>query len=40
MKLIAEMYKADTVLMPIGGESQFVNPADAAMATLGFINEP
>jgi L-ascorbate metabolism protein UlaG (beta-lactamase superfamily) len=37
MKLIAEMYKPDLVLMPIGGGQFVMNPADAAMATKEFI---
>ncbi|MBC7940076.1 MAG: metal-dependent hydrolase [Chitinophagaceae bacterium] len=37
MKLIAEMYKPDLVLMPIGGGQFVMNPADAAMVTKEFI---
>ncbi len=37
MKLIAEMYKPDLVLMPIGGGQFVMNPADAAMVTREFI---
>ena len=37
MKLIAEMYKPDLVLMPIGGGQFVMNPVDAAMATREFI---
>ena len=37
MKLIAEMYKPDLVLMPIGGGQFVMNPADAAFATREFI---
>lgn len=37
MKLIADMYKPDLVLMPIGGGQFVMNPADAAMATREFI---
>jgi len=37
MKLIADMYKPDLVLMPIGGGQFVMNPTDAAMATREFI---
>jgi L-ascorbate metabolism protein UlaG (beta-lactamase superfamily) len=37
MKLIAEMYKPDLVLMPIGGGQYVMNPLDAAMVTREFI---
>jgi L-ascorbate metabolism protein UlaG (beta-lactamase superfamily) len=37
MKLIADMYKPDLVLMPIGGGQFVMNPADAAFATREFI---
>ncbi|ALV07873.1 metal-dependent hydrolase [Roseateles depolymerans] len=37
MKLIAQMYKPDLVLMPIGGGQFVMNPADAAMVTRDFI---
>jgi len=37
MKLIAEMYKPDLVLMPIGGGQFVMNPQDAAMATKEMI---
>ncbi len=37
MKLIADMYKPDLVLMPIGGGQFVMNPADAAMVTREFI---
>ena len=37
MKLIAEMYKPDLVLMPIGGGQFVMNPQDAAMVTKDFI---
>jgi L-ascorbate metabolism protein UlaG (beta-lactamase superfamily) len=37
MKLIAEMYKPDLVLMPIGGGQFVMNPVDAAFATREFI---
>ena len=37
MKLIAEMYKPDLVLMPIGGGQFVMNPADAALAIREFI---
>jgi L-ascorbate metabolism protein UlaG (beta-lactamase superfamily) len=37
MKLIAEMYKPDLVLMPIGGGQFVMNPVDAAMVTREFI---
>jgi len=37
MKLIADMYKPDLVLMPIGGGQFVMNPADAAMVTKSFI---
>lgn len=38
MKLIADMYKPDLVLMPIGGGQFVMNPSDAAMATREFIH--
>lgn len=37
MKLIADMYKPDLVLMPIGGGQFVMNPQDAAMVTKEFI---
>lgn len=37
MKLIADMYKPDLVLMPIGGGQYVMNPVDAAMVTKEFI---
>jgi len=37
MKLIAEMYKPDLVLMPIGGGQFVMNPEAAAFATREFI---
>lgn len=37
MKLIAQMYKPDLVLMPIGGGQFVMNPQDAAMVTKEFI---
>lgn len=37
MKLIAQMYRPDLVLMPIGGGPFVMNPADAAMVTRDFI---
>jgi L-ascorbate metabolism protein UlaG (beta-lactamase superfamily) len=37
MKLIAEMYKPDLVLMPIGGGQFVMNPVDAAFALREFI---
>jgi L-ascorbate metabolism protein UlaG (beta-lactamase superfamily) len=37
MKLIAEMYKPDLVLLPIGGGQFVMNPADAAFAVREFI---
>lgn len=37
MKLIAEMYKPDLVLMPIGGGQFVMNPQHAAMVTKDFI---
>lgn len=37
MKLIAEMYKPDLVLMPIGGGQFVMNPADAAWAVKELI---
>jgi L-ascorbate metabolism protein UlaG (beta-lactamase superfamily) len=37
MKLIAEMYKPDLVLLPIGGGQFVMNPADAALAVREFI---
>jgi L-ascorbate metabolism protein UlaG (beta-lactamase superfamily) len=37
MKLIADMYKPDLVLMPIGGGQFVMNPVDAAMVTREFI---
>jgi L-ascorbate metabolism protein UlaG (beta-lactamase superfamily) len=37
MKLIADMYKPDLVLMPIGGGPFVMNPVDAAMVTRDFI---
>ncbi len=37
MKLIADMYKPDLVLMPIGGGQFVLNPVDAAMVTRDFI---
>lgn len=37
MKLIADLYKPDLVLMPIGGGQFVMNPADAAMVTRDFI---
>jgi L-ascorbate metabolism protein UlaG (beta-lactamase superfamily) len=37
MKLIAEMYKPDLVLMPIGGGQFVMNPSDAAFAVREFI---
>lgn len=37
MKLIAEMYKPDLVLMPIGGGQYVMNPVHAAMVTREFI---
>ena len=37
MKLIAEMYKPDLVLMPIGGGQFVMNPADAAFALKEMI---
>jgi L-ascorbate metabolism protein UlaG (beta-lactamase superfamily) len=37
MKLIADMYKPDLVLMPIGGGQFVMNPQDAAMVTKDFI---
>lgn len=37
MKLIAQMYKPDLVLMPIGGGQFVMNPVDAAMVTREFI---
>jgi L-ascorbate metabolism protein UlaG (beta-lactamase superfamily) len=37
MKLIAEMYKPDLVLMPIGGGQFVMNPVDAAFAARELI---
>lgn len=37
MKLIAQMYRPDLVLMPIGGGQFVMNPVDAAMVTRDFI---
>lgn len=37
MRLIAEMYKPDLVLMPIGGGQFVMNPDDAAMVVREFI---
>lgn len=37
MKLIADMYKPDLVLMPIGGGQFVMNPQHAAMVTKDFI---
>jgi L-ascorbate metabolism protein UlaG (beta-lactamase superfamily) len=37
MKLIAQMYKPDLVLLPIGGGQFVMNPADAAFAVREFI---
>ncbi len=37
MKLIADMYRPDLVLMPIGGGQFVMNPQDAAMVTREFI---
>lgn len=37
MKLVADMYKPDLVLMPIGGGQFVMNPKDAAMVTKEFI---
>lgn len=37
MKLIAEIYKPDLVLMPIGGGQFVMNPQHAAMVTKDFI---
>jgi len=37
MKLIADLYRPDLVLMPIGGGQFVMNPADAAMVTREFI---
>ena len=37
MKLLAEMYKLDLVLIPIGGGQFVMNPVDAAMATRELI---
>jgi L-ascorbate metabolism protein UlaG (beta-lactamase superfamily) len=37
MKLIAQMYKPDLVLMPIGGGPFVMGPADAAFATQELI---
>ncbi len=37
MKLIADMYKPDLVLMPIGGGQFVMNPSDAAFALREFI---
>jgi L-ascorbate metabolism protein UlaG (beta-lactamase superfamily) len=37
MKLIADLYKPDLVLMPIGGGQYVMNPVDAAMVTREFI---
>jgi len=37
MKLIAEMYKPDLVLMPIGGGQFVMNPVDAAFALKEMI---
>ena len=37
MKLIAEMYKPDLVMMPIGGGQFVMNPVDAAFATRELI---
>jgi L-ascorbate metabolism protein UlaG (beta-lactamase superfamily) len=37
MKLIAEIYKPDLVLMPIGGGQFVMNPVDAAFVTREFI---
>ena len=37
MKLIAEMYKPDLVLMPIGGGQYVMNPSDAAMAARDLV---
>ncbi|MDP2005554.1 MAG: metal-dependent hydrolase [Rubrivivax sp.] len=37
MKLIAEMYRPDLVLMPIGGGQFVMNPQHAAMVTRDFI---
>jgi L-ascorbate metabolism protein UlaG (beta-lactamase superfamily) len=37
MKLIAELYKPDLVLMPIGGGQFVMNPADAAFAARDLI---
>ena len=37
MRLIAEMYKPDLVLMPIGGGQFVMNPVDAAFVTREFI---
>lgn len=40
MKLIAQMYHPDLVLMPIGGGPFVMNPVDAAMATKELIKPP
>jgi L-ascorbate metabolism protein UlaG (beta-lactamase superfamily) len=37
MKLIAEMYKPDLVLLPIGGGQFVMNPSDAAFVVREFI---
>ena len=37
MKLIAEIYKPDLILMPIGGGQFVMNPQHAAMVTKDFI---
>ena len=37
MRLIADLYKPDLVLMPIGGGQFVMNPADAAMVARDFI---
>lgn len=37
MKLIAQMYRPDLVLMPMGGGQFVMNPVDAAMVTRDFI---
>lgn len=38
MRLIAELYKPDLLLIPIGGGPFVMNPADAALATRDFIH--
>jgi len=40
MKLIAQMYRPDLVLMPIGGGQFVMNPTDAAMVTRDLIRPP